>query len=190
MAMSPAIDPTDERLYFESNLRVPAVQGREDSDVWVMERVGDGWAAARALGAPFDTPFNEHSPTVAPGMLCFNSSRPTGLGRNDIYCGPLDATPTLVPRISSAAQDAGPWLAGKGEALLFTSDREGGQGGWDLYASTRTADGWSAPRNLGTPINTAADELWPMWADGRLYFKRTGGAEKPGYFSVPLALTR
>lgn len=190
MAMSPALDDTGEHLYFESNLRVPAVEGRQDSDVWMMERRNQRWDTARALAAPFATPFNEHSPTVAAGLLCFNSSRPDGLGGNDIYCGPLDAAPTLVSTISSSAQDAGPWLAGKGDVLLFTSNREGGEGGWDLYAATRTADGWSAPRNLGAPINTAGDELWPTWTDGRLYFKRSGGTEAPGYLSSALPLPR
>jgi OOP family OmpA-OmpF porin len=155
-----------------------------------MERRDDQWAAARAVGAPFDSPFNEHSPTVAAGMLCFNSSRPDGFGRNDIYCGPLDGTPTHISTLNSAAQDAGPWLAGQADVLLFTSNREGGEGGWDLYVATRTADGWSAPRNLGAPINTAADELWPTWTDGQLYFKRTGGTDQPGYFSIPLSLRR
>ena len=95
-----------------------------------------------------------------------------------------------VPVCGSPAQDAGPWLADDGRVLLFTSNREGGQGGWDLYASTRASDGWSTPENLGPRINSPAYELWPTWSEGRLYFKRTGGAEPPGYFSAPLPLSR
>jgi hypothetical protein len=189
--MSPAIDAATGRLVFESSLREPSIAGREDTDVWVMERAGGGWGAARPLGPPFDSPYNEHAPTVdGAGTICFNSGRPDGLGGNDIYCGRVDATPSLIRAVSSPAQDAGPWLADGGRVLLFTSNRPGGEGGWDLYVSTRTATGWQAPQNLGARINTPADELWPTWSDGRLYFKRTGGTEPPGYFSVTLPLPR
>jgi hypothetical protein len=189
--MSPALDVATGRLVFESSLREPVIAGREDTDVWVMDRVDGRWGNARPLGPPYDSPYNEHSPTVdGNGTLCFNSGRPDGLGDNDIYCGRLDVPPALVHGVSSPDQDAGPWLADSGRVLLLTSNRPGGRGGWDLYASTRTADGWSTPQNLGAGINTAADELWPTWSDGRLYFKRTGGTEPPGYFSAPLPLPR
>lgn len=189
--LSPAVDPSGSRLFFESSLRSPAVAGREDTDVWVMDRVDGGWGDARPLGPPFDSPYNEHAPTVdGAGTICFNSGRPDGLGENDIYCGKVGGAPELVRAISSPDQDAGPWLADGGQVLVFTSNRPGGQGGWDLYAAARTAAGWEAPQNLGARINTAADELWPTWSDGQLYFKRTGGTEPPGYFSVPLPLRR
>ena len=189
--LSPAVDPSGSRLFFESSLRSPAVAGREDTDVWVMDRVDGRWGDARPLGPPFDSPYNEHAPTIdGAGTICFNSGRPDGLGENDIYCGRADARPQLIRAISSPEQDAGPWLAQDGRVLLFTSNRDGGEGGWDLYASTRAADGWNTPENLGPRINSPADELWPTWSDGRLYFKRTGGTEPPGYFSVPLPLSR
>ena len=191
VVLSPALSPAGERLYFESSARHPGIPGREDTDVWVMDRVDGRWSNVRPLGPPFDSPYNEHAPTVdGGGTICFNSGRPDGLGENDIYCGRADSVPQLIRAISSPEQDAGPWLAGGGEVLLFTSNRPGGQGGWDLYASTRSAAGWNAPQNLGARINTAADELWPTWTDGQLYFKRTGGTEPPGYFSVPLPLPR
>lgn len=191
VTMSPALDPSGSRLFFESSLRSSAVADREDTDVWVMDRVDGQWGNARPLGPPFDSPYNEHAPTIdGRGTICFNSGRPDGLGENDIYCGRADATPQLIRAVSSPAQDAGPWLADGGRVLLFTSNREGGQGGWDLYASTRAADGWSTPENLGPRINSPADERWPTWSDGRLYFKRTRGAEPPGYFSATLPLPR
>ena len=189
VVMSPAIDPATNRLVFESSLRDPVVAGREDTDVWVLDRADGRWGSARPLGPPFDSPYNEHAPTVdGRGTICFNSGRPEGLGDNDIYCGRADAAPQLIRAVSSPDQDAGPWLADGGRMLLFTSNRPGGQGGWDLYASTRAADGWRTPENLGPRVNSPADELWPTWSDGRLYFKRTGGTEPPGYFSVPLPL--
>ena len=54
--MSPALAP-DGRVYFESNVRTPAIAGRDDSDVWVMERSASGWEKPAPIGAPFATEY-------------------------------------------------------------------------------------------------------------------------------------
>ncbi|MCU0363017.1 MAG: hypothetical protein MUE32_06640 [Bacteroidales bacterium] len=46
--------------------------------------------------------------------------------------------------------------------LVFTSDRPGGYGGYDLYYSTYTGNGWSLPVNFGTKINSEYDEYRPI----------------------------
>ncbi|MBI9068129.1 MAG: PD40 domain-containing protein [Salinivirgaceae bacterium] len=60
-----------------------------------------------------------------------------------------------------------------GDTLYFSSTRNGGQGGSDLYYSLKLPDGnWSIPRNLGAPINTEYDEDFPVISpDGsQIYF--------------------
>ncbi|MDB5281623.1 MAG: flagellar motor protein MotB [Bacteroidota bacterium] len=68
--------------------------------------------------------------------------------------------------------NAQPSLSKDGSTLYFASDRLGGQGGTDLYVSTRNTNGkWSDPKNLGTDVNTQYDEKFPFIADdGTLYF--------------------
>jgi hypothetical protein len=177
VALASSISPDGRRLYFETNARQPAIPGRDDSDVWIVERTASAWAAPRPLGAPFDTPYNEHSPTVdASGRMCLNSARPDGLGENDIYCAEAaGAAPRLVGSISSPSQDAFATLAPNGQVLVFASDRPGGSGGWDLYSTRRTPTGWTPPENLGAAINSEANELNPSMADEgrRLLFVRT-----------------
>lgn len=58
------------------------------------------------------------------------------------------------------------------EILLFSSDRPGGFGGYDLYYSELKNGMWSEPINLGEQINTQYDERSPFLStDGRtLYF--------------------
>lgn len=46
--------------------------------------------------------------------------------------------------------------------LVFTSDREGGYGGYDLYYSLYTDGQWSAPVNFGEKINSEYDEYRPI----------------------------
>ncbi len=76
-----------------------------------------------------------------------------------------------------------PALAADGNTLFFLSNRpdpaSGGKAGnQDIWAITRGVGGWSEPRNLGAPINSALPEYFPSATrDGTLYFTReeTGG---------------
>ncbi len=72
-------------------------------------------------------------------------------------------------------------LSSDGRMLFFTSNRPGGQGGYDLWLTRRATrdDDWGHPVNLGPRVNTSATEANPsISADGRtLYFMsgRGGG---------------
>lgn len=61
--------------------------------------------------------------------------------------------------------------------LFFASNKSGGEGGFDIYYTTRNDhDGeWSKPRNAGSEINTPGDELFPFITDDNvLYFASEG----------------
>lgn len=61
--------------------------------------------------------------------------------------------------------------------MLFSSDRSGGQGGLDFYAAyyNPTTNTWSAPENLGQPLNTRGDEQFITMSGNltELYFSST-----------------
>ncbi|MBK8679126.1 MAG: PD40 domain-containing protein [Sphingobacteriales bacterium] len=70
-----------------------------------------------------------------------------------------------------------PYFSPDGNNLYFSSDMPGGQGGFDLYVSTRIDTSWSRPINLGSAINTPGNETFPyIHADGSLYFSSDGFA--------------
>ncbi|MCB9355737.1 MAG: hypothetical protein H6575_14315 [Lewinellaceae bacterium] len=66
------------------------------------------------------------------------------------------------------------------ELLFFSSDREGGFGGLDIYVCERPLDSedldFSFPQNLGNSINTAGDEVSPFFdSDAQtLWFSSNG----------------
>jgi hypothetical protein len=62
--------------------------------------------------------------------------------------------------LSSDFNDRCPFINGK--MMVFTSDRAGGYGGFDLYWSTIEDGKWSEPVNFGEQINTASDEFRPV----------------------------
>ena len=57
-----------------------------------------------------------------------------------------------------------------GKRLYFASDRPGGEGGYDLYYSDRTAAGWGQPVNMGPKVNSPGNEITPSANGTALYF--------------------
>jgi outer membrane protein OmpA-like peptidoglycan-associated protein/tetratricopeptide (TPR) repeat protein len=67
------------------------------------------------------------------------------------------------------------------EVMYFSSDREGGKGGMDIWYSSRQKSGeFTAPKLLGGTVNTAGDEITPFFDDSTktLYFSSDG---HPGF---------
>lgn len=61
--------------------------------------------------------------------------------------------------------------------LIFSSDRPNGQGGKDLWITTRTSSGdkFKKPLNMGALVNTPGDEVFPFLRnDTTLYFASNG----------------
>lgn len=67
------------------------------------------------------------------------------------------------------------------EVLFFSSNMEGGSGGYDIYYATKTNDGFATPVNLGAVVNTSDDEVSPFYVDGTLYFSSDGHPNMGGY---------
>lgn len=71
-----------------------------------------------------------------------------------------------------------------GKKLYFTSNREGGHGGLDIYVSNRIAgDEWGPAQNMGPVINSEYNEDAPfiMPDDKTLYFSSFGHQTMGGY---------
>jgi tetratricopeptide (TPR) repeat protein len=71
-----------------------------------------------------------------------------------------------------------------GRAKYFTSDREGGFGGRDIYRIIKLPIGqWSQPQNLGPTVNTEYDEDSPFISvdNKTLYFSHNGELSMGGF---------
>ena len=89
---------------------------------------------------------------------------------------------------SKEFDDCHPAISLEGDKLLFSSNREGGFGGMDLYVSYRVGSEWSEPINLGASVNTEANEAFPfLHADNTLYFA-SDKADGSGGFDIYYAL--
>jgi hypothetical protein len=75
--------------------------------------------------------------------------------------------------LNTTSLDGCPIQAPDGLSLYLASNRPGGQGGLDIWVSTRSTPGapWGAPQNLGAPVNSAADDFCPTpVGKGGLFF--------------------
>ena len=70
---------------------------------------------------------------------------------------------------------AHPAISPDGNWLYFTSDMPGGRGGYDIWRVRLTTSGVGGVENLGAPINTPGDEMFPTFRpNGDLYFSSNG----------------
>lgn len=90
--------------------------------------------------------------------------------------------------ITTAASESNPAISPDGTLLVFVSDREGGQGGADLYASRAHGGAWSPARNLGPLVNSPLADFAPAFSpDGKYLFFTS---ERPGIVPTPTSGSR
>ncbi len=80
--------------------------------------------------------------------------------------------PREIATLNTDRDEIGPELSRDGSELIFASDRPGGLGGFDLWRSERTGDGWGEPVHLGPSVNSPFDEYDPALSPdgGAMYF--------------------
>lgn len=66
-----------------------------------------------------------------------------------------------IETLSSSADDKCPFI-GEDNMTVFTSNREGGFGGYDLWYSFYVNGAWTEPENFGSEINSNKDEFRPI----------------------------
>ena len=141
------------------------------------------------LGPTVNSSADDLHPTVsADGLsLLFHSFRSGGSGGADLWVtrrptvsDPWEIQVNLGELVNSSVEERAPSVSSDGLELYFHSNRPGGQGGTDLWVTTRAtvSDPWGEPVNLGPTVNTADDRNPDISADGlSLYFasNRPGG---------------
>ncbi|NNU16919.1 hypothetical protein HK107_11375 [Parvularcula sp. ZS-1/3] len=180
-------DPAGGTLLFMSTGRHGDPE-RDDYDFYEAT-----WEKGRAYGErPLEGLNTEHSEIYLTasqdGPMVFASSRPGGVGGNDLY----EAVPSqdgydirALDELNSPASDSNPFIFPSGEAMIFFSAKPGGFGGPDLYVTRRGDDGvWGEPVNLGEKVNTSGPDYAPsLSVDGRTLLFARG----PSIFAIDVA---
>ncbi len=143
---------------------------------------------------PFKGFYNFGSPTFFKDTannrleLYFAASDPVKKTNIDLFYsvnqnGEWSKPENMGESINTLAYESHPYISPNGSYLVFTSDREGGQGETDLYVTFRSSTGeWAKAINLGKGINTKYSEMTPFIAEtGDLYYTSKSYAEGANY---------
>ncbi len=162
------IAPDGITVYFTSEIETgPAAKSRDFEN-------HSGLFTARISGSELISvePFGYNSieydiaqPSVSADSkyLFFSSDMPGGQGGSDIYyCEWIDGEwgppVNLGPKVNTPAAENYPNIHPSGY-LYFTSDRQGGIGGLDIYYTSLSYGGWSDPVLLPEPLNSSSDDF-------------------------------
>jgi WD40 repeat protein len=185
----PALSPDGHLLFFTSNRDGGAGQ----NDLYMSRRAHRedvvGWGPPVSLGPDVNTTSWEAGPSYlargedGPATLYFYRGVDNNL-TTDIHSVQLTRDgKTLGPAVpvselNSPVQDNHASVRADGREILFNSRRPGGAA-FDIWASTRPSvrDAWSAPENVGAPVNSQFAEFHPNLSfDGRTLLFIAGGA--------------
>jgi len=126
------------------------------------------------LGPTVNSPSLDGTPNIsADGLkMYFQSTRPGGLGYEDLWLTTRQTiddpwgAPVNLTSVNSQYREAYPSISTDGLMLYFSDyfygpDRPGGQGGHDLWMTSHASlnDPWDTPINLGSVINSPAQEV-------------------------------
>jgi len=167
--------------FISTHVRSGSIMG--DASLMRSSANEDGVYGSVPLDAPLNLPvyWDGHATTSANGeWLIFSSDRPGTLGGTDLWSVRLRNGAFGEPRwcgsvINTPCDELSPQFTPDGSALLFSSAGHATVGGYDLFrANFRVvADSlvFTTVENLGKPINTSFDEVFPFQADSTtLYY--------------------
>jgi hypothetical protein len=176
--VEPCISPDGTKFFFLST-RPDAAKGTPagNQDIWVMDRVGDGWGEPYNLGGPVNTEAGEFYPSLTrDGTLYFTRTvgQDTSIWRARLVGGTYAEPEKLPAEVNGGRVQYNAFVA-PDESYIITCifGREDSLGGTDYYISYRdAADHWVGPINLGAPINTPGNEEFAPYVsrDGTYFF--------------------
>jgi peptidoglycan-associated lipoprotein len=187
------IDKKYTDLYFTSTRpgadgsETDGVTGESFSDIYETKRDKKGkWSTPVPIGKNINTPANEGSVSVNHKFNVMYFTRCPNEKKKNLGCeifmtekkGNDWGEATLIKITADSFSVGHPCLNEDESRLYFVSDMPGGLGGHDIWyiEYNKKEKKWSeTPVNLGAPVNTEKDEMFPhIHEDGSLYFASDG----------------
>lgn len=155
-------------------------------------------------GGPYVAPDGQHMYFYANNTL-LNQGKPKkigsivvdneGVSNFKLYVATLEGGMFKDPKPLQFCDDdfsyIHPALSEDGKTLYFSSNMEGGFGGFDLYKVAVGVDGnWGEPVNLGKNVNTDENEIFPYVNSNMIYFSSKGFNNYGGYDIFIAKLTK
>lgn len=161
------------------------ITGVKAPDIFVAIKDEKGkWQKPEAIEGELNSEYEEGACAFTPDYKTMYLTRCTMDGEAprpaQIYKSSRSDASWSAPELCDIMKDsitsvAHPAVSPDGKWLYFVSDMAGGMGGLDLWRAELIADGFGSIENLGAPINTQGDEMFPTFRpNGELYYSSDG----------------
>ena len=180
-----------DQLYFTSTRNqaqgdeLSGITGAKPSDIFFAQKDDKGkWGKPQTIDSELNTAFDEGACSFSPDsrtMYLTQCKTDPSYPRYAVICTSQrsdaswsKATELPITR-DTLSTFAHPAVSPDGLWLYFVSDMPGGLGGYDIWRAPLTSSGVGPVENLGAPINTPGNEMFPTFRpNGDLYFSSDG----------------
>ena len=186
------VSPDGQKLYLY-------ISRGDNGNVYESSLIGEVWGDPVMLTNEVNSSaWETHVALSADGnTMYFVSDRQGGKGKRDIYRsvtlpnGEWSKAQNLGDVVNTEWDEEAPFIHPDGRTLYFSSKGHNSMGGFDIFYTTLQEDGsWTAPENVGSPLNTCDDDLYFVTTpDGlRAYFSsdRPGGLGNDDLYTIYL----
>lgn len=166
-----SITPNQNRMYF---VGIDFIDSHGRGDIYSSDFVNKEWTKPVNLGNIINTSTMESQPYISADCKELYFARysrtyeSTDLYVSEFYQGRWTNPKPIVPA-NSKGNEMSPFIHPDGNTLYFASDGLIGMGGFDIFMCKKLPRGeWSAPKNLGYPINSEKNEIsFVVSSDGK-----------------------
>ncbi len=179
--IEPAISPDGSKFYFVSNMPSEG-ENKDDYNIWVMDRTGDGWSEPYEIGPPVNSDGPEFFPSVtSDGTIYFtrdNPDRTSTIHRSRFVEGQYGEVELLDETVNAGRSRFNAFIAPDESYIIVpTFDMTDSYGATDYYISFRSEDDtWKGPFNMGDQVNSSDGSEWSLNVspDGKYLFFMSG----------------
>ena len=177
---------------------ISGITGTKSADIFMSKKDDKGkWTSPEPLESEVNTEYDEGVCTFSPDGKTMYFTRCTfdpdypryavimQSSRSDASWGKPEVVAVSRDTLSSFAHPA---ISPDGKWMYFVSDMPGGMGGLDVWRVAIGEHGLGGVENMGPPINSPGDEMFPTFRpNGDLYFSSNG---HPGMGGLDLFVAR
>lgn len=193
-----AVSPDGRTLYLTIANHPQNVGGKSDpGDIWISSWMGDHWSAPVHGGSTVnDRGYNGVAGFTDDGselfLLSHYGTRDVGAKTQGIAVSKNNGSGwsrpenIKIPYFQNKSAIVGGYLSPNGRYFVYSAETYGSYGVEDIYVSIKDDRGeWSAPKNLGSVINSQFQELCPsISSDGKTLYYSTNGKGGYGSFDI------
>lgn len=170
--------------------------GEYHEDIYVSVMAPDSsWGVPQSIGG-INTNGHDAAISISPDGRYIFTFQSSENNNGDIYMSVLTGTTFTKPEplnenVNSQAWEGSCCISADGQVLYFSSERPGGYGGRDIYASVKINGDWGPAINLGAKINTPYDDDAPfIHPDGITLFFSSKGHNSIGGYDIMFSILK